>query len=145
MDQIVEAAGGLFLRFEPYLLGLAVFILTFFIRRIVETAIPSAKKMKDENEDGLTYTTKFAVWWNSVILYAIPVVLGSILGWMAVQYDWAEFALATTHVGGLAYGAGVGWFSSFFYKVIHKTLKAKTGIDPTPDMSLGNSLPPDSK
>ncbi len=128
MDQVVDQ----FFSYGTLGLGIAVVILTFFARRIVETAVPSAKKAKDENEDGLTYTTRFSVWWNGVILYAIPVVGGAGLGAAAVAAQWSLTSAVTTVGGGAIYGSIVGWFSSFLYKVVRKTLKAKTGIDPIP-------------
>jgi hypothetical protein len=110
-------------------LGVAVVIVTFFARRIVELAAPSLKKQADENDEKPTYKTKMAEWWNGVILYAIPVVAG-ILG----AVFWRSYFCADVESlkdAGM-FGAIVGWFSSFLYKVIRKTLKKKTGIDPIP-------------
>jgi len=110
--------------------AILVVILTFFVRRIVETAVPSAKGK--ETPKGPVYETRFAVWWNSVILYGIPVVLGS---GVAVLGKWVPYLLpagVTTMGGAILWGAVVGWFSSFLYKVFRKLLKDKTGIDPIP-------------
>jgi hypothetical protein len=110
--------------------ALLVVIATFFIRRIVETAVPSAKGV--DTPKGTVYKTRFGLWWNSVVLYAIPVVLGS---GIAVLGKWVPYLLpagVTTLGGAVLWGAIVGWFSSFLYKVFRKLLKDKTGIDPLP-------------
>jgi len=139
MDQAVTAL----LKLESVYLAVAVVIVTFFVRRIVETAVPSAKKKADENAAGITYETSFARWWNSVILYAIPVVAGSGMAMAAVASGWEMLPVST--LGGAAISGGiVGWFSSFLYKVFRKVLKQRTGIDPIPGpASVTNSMPPD--
>lgn len=130
MDQAVKQ---LFTWGSLYL-AVAVVIVTFFVRRIVETAIPSAKKKADENSPKVTYETKFARWWNQVILYAIPVVGGGLLAMAATAAHWNLLSVDT--LGGSAiYGAIVGWFSSFLYQVFRRTLKKETGIDPIPGPS----------
>jgi len=119
-------------------LALSIVIVTFFVRRIVETAVPTAKKQNDENHPGITYMTTFARWWNSVILYAIPVVVGGAIGWAHVPYLFSVEGLDTVS-SRIFFGGVVGWLSSFFYKVIRMTLKKKTGVDinPTPSVMPG--------
>lgn len=128
MDQLFDQ---LFNR-ETIYLAFVVVIVTFFVRRIVETAIPSCKD-KANGKLGSEYKTKFGLWWNSVLLYAIPVVLGAAVAWAAFGTYTPENV--KTPSGALAWGAVIGWCSSFIYKVIRKFLKKKTGVDLTPGLA----------
>lgn len=120
MDQAVNQL----LSWGSLYLALSVVIFTFLVRRVVETAVPTAKK--DHKPE-----TGFGRWWNGVILYAIPVLSGSGLALAETAMGWGW--LAPQSLGGaFLYGGIVGWFSGFLYKVFRKTLKARTGIDPVP-------------
>lgn len=122
MDDLVTQL----LSYKSLLLGIATFIVVFLIRRIVETAVPSAKKAADANEPGLTYLTTFARWWNEAILYVLPVVVGAVLG--VVLKDWALEGF-TKNSTLMIYGGIVGWFSTVLYKGVAQAIKKKTGID----------------
>lgn len=125
MDQITAQI----LRPGTFAVAVAIVILTFFIRKIVETAWPHLKKKADENAKDMTYATAFAKWWNTVILYAIPVILGSCAA--AVPSEWIHGDVKD--VGGrILFQAGVGWFSSFMYKILRKLILKKTGVDIQP-------------
>lgn len=119
-------------------LALSIVIATFFIRRIVETAVPSVKKQADENDPALTYRTHFARWWNGVILFAIPVVVGGLIGLMDVPYLFNVDGLDTV-TSRVFFGGVVGWMSSYIYKIVRMALKKKTGVDinPTPSVLPG--------
>lgn len=117
MDQVIA---GL-LSYHTVILMVAVYIVTFIVRRSVEAAFPFAKKASKETAPSRSYLTLFAVWWNQVLLYLIPVVVGIGLAFIP------EFRAAGLGLGGTAiYGLLVGWFSSFMYKIFWKTLKART-------------------
>ena len=118
-----QAANQLFSMGSVYL-ALAVVIITFFARRIVETGVPTANKNHKPE-------TGFGHWWNGVILYAIPVVAGSLLAIAAWKSGTGVLEAKTTG-GAVIHGGTVGWFSSFIYKVFRKYLKQRTGIDPVP-------------
>lgn len=125
MDQITSQI----LRPGTFAVAVAVVVLTFFIRKTVETAVPHLKKKADENEKDVTYATTFARWWNTVILYAIPVTLGACAGF--IPSDWIHGDV--NDLGGrLLFQGGVGWFSSFMYKVLRKLILKKTGVDIQP-------------
>jgi len=123
MDQAIQQ----FLQTGTLVLAFAVFIATFFVRRIVETAVPTLAKKVDENEKGATYETAFARWWNKVILYAIPVVLGASAGVLNIPFLFGE--QIQTMAGRCFFGAVVGWFSSFLYKVFRKMLVKHVGVE----------------
>lgn len=108
-----------------FTLGLSVAIVTFFIRRIVENRWPSLKKLVDANVPGLTYATPMSRWWNEVILYLIPVVLGCALSF---THDPFLFGSITSPFVQFMVGGGVAWFAGTIYKIIRKVLSAKFGV-----------------
>lgn len=114
---------------ETLILAFIVVIGTFFVRRIVETAVPSCKDVATNGDS--KYKTKFGLWWNSVILYAVPVALGAALAIWAYKAEALPGEFKTIP-GAAMWGAVVGWCSSFIYKVVRKFLKKKTGVDLTP-------------
>jgi len=126
MDQLFEQL----LSRETIYLAFVVVIGTFFVRRIVETAVPSCKD-KANGKLGSEYKTKFGLWWNSVLLYAIPVAIGSLVAVLAFGSDYLPDDLKTRPGAGM-WGGVIGWCSSFIYKVVRKFLKKKTGVDLTP-------------
>jgi len=126
---------GLLTRPGTYVLGVALFAAVFMIRRIAETAFPKLKKQADANAPKTTYLTAFARWWNEVILYFLPVALG--LGCGFIKSDFF-FAGIGDKGGRLIFGAMVGWFSSFLYKLLRKVVKQKMGIDLVPDSGTGD-------
>lgn len=141
MDQAISQ----FLSAGTLVLVLSIIILTFFIRRIIETAFPHVKKQADENSPKITYLTTTARWYQQVILYAIPVVVGGCLGILDVPYLFSIEGLTTT--GSKVFFGGVsGWMSSFVYKVFRQVLKKKTGVDlpsvTVPPPSEDGVLPP---
>jgi hypothetical protein len=99
--------------------GVAIIILTFAIRRLVETAVPSAKKKADENEDGITYATTFGRYWNQVILYVLPPTVGALLGCINIEYLHGSEGPA--ELGGRVFnGLFVGGVSAMIYKLLKK-------------------------
>lgn len=124
MDQAIQQ----FLQTGTLVLAFSVFIITFFIRRIVETAIPSLVKKADENEMRITYSTTFARWWNQLFLYMIPVAIGALIGIANIPFLFGPDIKTMT--GRCFFGGVVGWFSSTLYKIFQRVLEAKVGITP---------------
>jgi hypothetical protein len=122
----MDSALDQLLNLGTMIFAVSIVIATFFIRRIVETQWPSLRKKADENAPLITYSTRFARWYQTVILYAIPVVVGGLLGLLKITYFFPESV--QTAEGRLFYGGVVGWFSSAIYKVVKKMLASK-GID----------------
>ena len=115
---------SLLTRSGTYILAVAVFVLTFFVRKIVELMWPKLKKQSDANEAGLSYLTPMARWWNEVILYAVPVVIGGLSSVVGSEqlYGTLKGQAATM------FGMGVGWFSSFLYKTVKRMIAKKSGV-----------------
>ena len=112
-----------------YVLGVTTYVLTFFVRRVIETTWPSLRKNADANSPKITYLTRASRWWNEVVLYAIPVLLGVLSGFIKSDF---LFSTIGDKGGRFAFGALVGWFCSFLYKCLAKLLKSKTGVDLDP-------------
>lgn len=120
----MEQAATKLMSMSSVYLAIAVVIITFFIRRIVETALPSARDTDPQ--------TNFGKWWQGVILYALPVGFGALLA-VGDAFSGLNVVEGGQTMGGqIIYGGIVGWFSGFLYKVFRKTLRKRTGIDPIP-------------
>jgi hypothetical protein len=117
--------------------AVSIVVVTFFIRRGIETAWPSLRKKADENSPSVTYSTAAARWYQQVFLYAIPVLVGLGLGLLDVPFLVPEDL--RTLGGRIFYGMVSGWFSSATYKVI-KRLFAQRGIE-LPSASINPSAP----
>jgi len=128
MEQITSQI----LRPGTFALAVAVFIATFFIRRIVEILRPGLKNPKGTG----AYASKSQMWWNSVIIYAVPVVLGGLFSLSKSTWLFGEI---DTLGGKVMFGAGVGWFSSFLYKILKKVILKETGVE-----LPGESEPPEA-
>ena len=123
------------------MLGLVSFIGTFLVRRVAETAFPGLRKRSDANEPGLTYGSTGSRWWNEVVLYALPAIVGALIGLSNIPYIFGGMHIDT--VGGrVMFGIVMGFFSGFTYKVFAKGARRVTGVDLLPDR--GGSLPPPS-
>ncbi len=129
-------------------IGTAVFavsivIVTFFVRRGIETAWPSLRKKADENDPLVSYSTTAARWYQQVVLYAIPVAVGVGLALPDIPFLVPEDL--RTLGGRIFYGMVSGWFSSASYKVI-KRLLAQRGIElPSASLSPGPPSGPPSR
>lgn len=123
----MDSAYAQLLTKDAFIAAILVVIGTFFVRKIVETAVPSAKG--EDTPKGSVYKTRFGLWWNSVILYAIPVVFGAGVGALGKWTNYLVPEGMTTMGGAILWGVVVGWFSSFLYKVARKLLKDKTGVE----------------
>jgi hypothetical protein len=112
---------------EPglYTLGVAIFILTFFTRKLVEMLVPIWKKLADANAPSLTYKTTMARWWNEVLLYALPVVMGVLISFIPMT-EWLY--AGATGMAKMFVGMNAGWFSGFIYKTIKRAIQSRVGV-----------------
>lgn len=115
-----------FVSWHTLIFGLACWILTFFTRRILETAVPSLKKAVDANQNGITYKTTWSRWWNEVVLYLLPVFWGGLSASLATSYPLPQGV--SSFSGRLFFGIVVGFFSGFIYKVLKKVILKKFDI-----------------
>ena len=138
MDSALEQL----LNLGTMIFSVSIVIVTFFIRRVVETQWPALRKKSDENAPAITYSTPFARWYQTVILYAIPVVVGGLLGLLKITYFFPE--AIQTPGGRLFYGGVVGWFSSAIYKIVKRAFASKGVELPGSLMPGPPSAPPPS-
>jgi hypothetical protein len=118
-------------RSGTYVLAVTVVVITFITRRVVETVWPSLKKQADANAPAVTYLTMTSRWWNEVILYVIPVLVGGM-----ASFVQSDFLFAGIDGGARwMYGAGVGWFSSFLYKGLKKAALGRLNL---PDAAVAS-------
>ena len=131
----MESAVSQFLTVGTAIIAVIVIIVGFFLKRLVEIQWPSLKKSANEMDHKAMYKTKLALYWNEVILYALPVLIGAHIGWL-VKEPYLFGAIAST-TGRVFYAAVVGWFSDFIYTAIQKALQKATGVSlPNPDGSI---------
>lgn len=138
MEQPVQDLDIIALLTRPgtYVLAVAIFIATLFVRRVVENIWPSLKKQHDENSSKVTYLTQPARWWNTVILAALPVLFGALAG-LLIKSDFFFDGIGDKG-GRLAFGGGAGWFSGVLYALLKKLLKQRFGLE----VSAGDSDAP---
>ncbi len=122
-----------------YVLAVGIFIFTFILKRVVETAMPWLRKQHDENSPKVTYLTTGARWWNEVVLYLLPVTLGVLIG--AFIHSDFFFDGIGDKGGRLGFGGGVGWFSGVLYKILKKLLWQKFGLEITPTTGDSDAPP----
>lgn len=138
MDEIVSQISitGLFA------IVVACITIPSIIRRIVETAWPSVVSLKKDGHE--VFPNGMSRWWNKVILYALPVLVGTLLG--LVKSEFLFGAHITTRAGRMFYGMQLGFLSGFLFKILCQLILIKTGVKvpvPVPDtLTDGNSVPP---
>lgn len=125
----------------PYVLGIGIFILTFFTRRVVELGYPKLRKQADANLPKITYLTPLSRWWNEFLLYLIPVVYGCLAGLSSSEF---LFTGIPDPFAKILFGGGVGWFASTLYKLVRRLMIQKAGLDPLPESLPPEPMPPDA-
>jgi hypothetical protein len=94
--------------YQFVLFSLGIFAITWVIRSIVEYVAPKAVNNR---------------FWESLCLPILPVVMGSIMAYMATKYAYP--AGLTSLSGRLLFGSVSGMFSSSVYKIAKGMLKDK--------------------
>lgn len=109
--------------------GTACYVLTFFTRRIVETARPGLKKQADENSPNPTYLSVGARWWNGVVLYSLAPFWGVVLCFSL--RDTSMFPSEFSAKGSLVFMSGitVGFTCSWFFKVFKRLLSRAADLE----------------
>jgi drug/metabolite transporter (DMT)-like permease len=106
----------------------ACYVLTFLTRRIVEAAKPDVRKQADENDKKVTYTTSFARWWNTVILYALAPGYGVLLALCLRGTDYFPPNFQET-APAMLLGLVAGFLSGFLYKLLKKLIAGRAGVE----------------
>jgi hypothetical protein len=117
-----------FLTYRTVVFACACWIGTFFVRRVAETKWPSLKPVKNPGSEG--YLTGFALWWNKLILYLLPVGVGASLS--AVLPDFMPPGIVTT-AGGVTYGVVIGFLSGLAFKIFRRLALRTAGLESSSD------------
>lgn len=131
MDEVFQT----FFSAQTILLCLGVYVITFVIRRVVETVWPKVK---------------FNRYWREIFVPIGPIVNGAILGLVMKTWVFPEI-VGESRSGRMVYGAVCGLFSAFLYNRIRAWLKSKTGetapaeTSEASDAPVMDSLPPMSE
>lgn len=137
MDDVVSQ----FLSKGTAAIAIVVVIGNFFIKRTVEIVWPNLKPVAKEMDPESMYRTKAALLWNQIGLYALPVIIGILIGLLA-KGDFL-FGDIQSREDRVFYAACVGWFADFLYELFQKTLFTKTGVKlPDPDERVPSVSPP---
>ena len=105
----------------PGVIALAVMVVicVFFTRRITELTWPHLKKKNP-------YVTRFAQWYNQVILYAIPLAYGALFAAIPSKFLFGD---VEGYFSKLFAACTVAWFSGFLYKVFKKLILKNYDVD----------------
>jgi hypothetical protein len=123
MDDVFQV----FFSAQTILLCLGVYVVTFMVRRVVETVWPKVK---------------FNRYWREIFVPIGPIVNGGLL--VLVMTTWVFPEVVGESVSGrVVYGAVCGLFSAFMYNRVRAWLKSKTGsVEGESDAPSMDSLPP---
>lgn len=103
-------------------LGLVVAIAVQLIRRTVETLQPQLRKNPSGSLNNVaTYTTRGAVLWNEVILYALPVLVACLLSPIKSEF---LFDGAFKFSDKVLFCVLIGWFSDVLYTAVENAIGA---------------------
>lgn len=138
MDAVVSQ----FLSKGTAIIAVLVVISGFFVKRVVEIVWPQLRASANEMDHKPMYTNKAALWWNQIGLYALPVVLGGLIGAFVKEPLLFDPSIQTKS-GHVFYAAVVGWFADFLYEVLQKAFYKSTGVQlPNPDEAVPSVKPP---
>jgi len=130
MDQ-TETIVSVFLSPQTVLVCLAIYVMTYVIRRIVETTWKEAATNR---------------YWRELAVPLGPIVNGVFIGLVASKFVWPEM-IGSSLSGRIMYGAVCGLFSAHLYNRIRAWTKAKQAAkasgkpDSMPPPTI-ESLPP---
>lgn len=114
-----------FLLIPTLFFALGCWVITYLLRRVLETAVPKLK-------DTAPYETKLAEWWGEVILPTMPALIGVIgaliLKGVVVEGYRIIPVMFSSWQGAVLYGVVVGFFCSLIYKAFKKMFFNRLGV-----------------
>ena len=111
--------------------GAGCYVLTLVIRRIVETAKPTLRIKP--------YAFTFSRWWNQVILYVLPILLGS-LGAIGLRGTTVMPEGVESFKAAVVYGMVLGSMSSMLYKILRMLIMKKAGVCSESELAMATNL-----
>jgi hypothetical protein len=108
-------------------LAVTIFVLSAFVRRAIEMALPELVKdeRKAVNSKLTLYSGKFAYWYNEFILYLLPYLVASLLAIGKVSFIYGDIG---TYTGRFFFAMLVATFSALIYKGVKKAIPALFGV-----------------
>ena len=110
------------------------YFLSWITRRIEETAAPKLKCAD------APYPNKMAMWWNSVILYVIPVAYGIGLALIVRKTNYFPVDFKEV-VPSIIFGVAIGFMSGFFYKLLKRLFLKEAGAEKEEDLPTATADP----
>jgi H+/Cl- antiporter ClcA len=99
--------------------ALAVFIVTHFVKKLIEAVVPAVRK-----DTPLTTAQRV---WELVVLPSLPVLVGVLVGVMAKSWPWPPGI--TTPGARAVLGVVVGFFSTWFYRILKAIIQEKFKVN----------------
>ena len=112
--------------FPVLFFSLAVFLATYFTRKIIEALLPSIRK-----DTPLTKAQKI---WEEFLLPALPVLVGIALGVLVTSWPWPP-GIVKPGARAIA-GAVCGLLSTLAYRMLWSFVTKKYVIDPNTPVEL---------
>jgi hypothetical protein len=110
-----------FLLIPTLFFALGCWVVTFIIRKVVETAYPKIKGTPP-------YETKLQSWWHEVILFAAPALVGVGGALSLKNVEMVIPKMFSSWQGAILYGLVIGFFCSLIYKAFKKMFFSKLGV-----------------
>ena len=117
--------------FQAGVISVCCYFLAFITRRIVETASPKIKCA------GEPYPNKASEWWNTVILYVIPVLYGNIVCLLLRKTTFFPEGYQSWQAA-MVLGTALGFMSGFFYKVLKRLVMREAGVEKEDNLPTAN-------
>ena len=115
MDQVIEV----FFSAQTLLLCLGVYVMTYVVRRVVETIVPGLQMNR---------------YWREIFLPLGPIANGALLGLVMKTFVFPDLVNGSLS-GRIVYGSVCGLFSAFMYNRVRSWLASKgdvVGVLPEP-------------
>lgn len=114
-----------FMNWQTMLLGMAIYVASFGLRRVVETGWAGASKNK---------------WWNEVLLPLLPVFIGTLLALCAKKFPW-PMPVSDSLSARVMYGIACGVFCGWLYSRIRSFMRAGQPDKSNPAELVGLETP----
>ena len=114
----INAFASAIFNFQTIYLCLAIYVLTYLIRRLFEGTWKVLVQQGDVKKGALPVRI-----WAEVVVPVLPIILGGVLSFAAKTFVWPDYAMKTK-LARVIYGCICGLFSAFIYNRIRGWLKS---------------------
>jgi hypothetical protein len=120
--------------FQAGVISVCCYFLAFITRRAFEAGFSCLKVTADPKKP---YATKMSEWWNTVILYAIPVLYGNVVCLLLRKTTFFPEGYQSWQAA-MVLGTALGFMSGFFYKVLKRLIMREAGVEKEDDLPVAN-------